>query len=123
MTRTIMRAPVGEEGHVTQPVESARRVWHRQLPPITAECVAEHTVEADSERVAGAFVHGDEAWSRCYSGLVTATAARLNQKIDRLGGDFAHVHDESIAPRHSPATGESWLHGRFTYRLYRRSPG
>jgi hypothetical protein len=94
--------------------------WHRELPPLTAEWMAEHTVEADSSRVAGAFVHGDELWSRCYDDLMTRTEARLIQEIARLGGDYAHVHDESITPTHQAATGESWLHGRFTYMLYRR---
>ena len=95
--------------------------WHRELPPLTAEYLAEHTVEADSGRVAGAFVHGDELWGRCYGELMTRTEARLAQEIARLGGDYAHVHDESIMPKHDATTGESWLHGRFTYMLYRRA--
>ena len=99
---------------------AARVYWHRQLPPLTAECLGEHTVEADSERVAGGFVHGDGVWGRSYDDLMTRTAARLLQEIARLGGDYAHVHDESIAPKHDAATGQSWLHGRFTYMLYRR---
>jgi len=94
--------------------------WHRELPPLTAEYMAEHTVEADSSRVAGAFVHGDELWGRCYGELMTRTEARLIQEIARLGGEYAHVHDESIMPKHDAATGKSWLHGRFTYTLYRR---
>jgi hypothetical protein len=94
--------------------------WHRQLPPLTAEPTEEHTVEADSDHVAGAFVRGDAVWSRCYDGLMARTEDRLVQEIERLGGDFAHIHDESIVPRHNSATGESWLHGRFTYMLYRR---
>jgi hypothetical protein len=50
-----------------------------------------------------------------------ATASeRLLQELARLGGDYAHVHDESIDTRHDYATGEGWLHGRFAYMLYRR---
>jgi hypothetical protein len=45
---------------------------------------------------------------------------RLAQEIARLGGDYAHVHDESIDTRHDDATGEAWLHGRFSYMLFRR---
>jgi hypothetical protein len=82
--------------------------------------MAEHTVETDSDRVAGAFVHRDELWGRCYDDLMTRTEARLLQEIARLGGDYAHVHDESIVPKQNPTTGDSWLHGRFTYTLYRR---
>ena len=94
--------------------------WHRQLPPLTAEWMGEHTVEADSDRVAGGLVRGDEVWGRSYDDLMTRTEARLIQEIARLGGEYAHVHDEWIAPKHDAATGQSWLHGRFTYMLYRR---
>jgi hypothetical protein len=45
---------------------------------------------------------------------------RLVQEIVRLGGDYAHVRDESITPKHDAAAGETWLHGRFSYLLYRR---
>jgi hypothetical protein len=38
----------------------------------------------------------------------------------RLGGHYAHVRDESIESKHDGQTGETWLHGRFTYALYRR---
>lgn len=106
---------------MTTSVEGVKRVfWHRELPPLTAELMAEHTVEADSDRVAGAFVHGDQLWGHCYGELMARTEARLTQEIARLGGDFAHVHDEFIVPKHDAATGVSWLHGRFTYMLYRR---
>ena len=94
--------------------------WHRYLPPLAAEFMAEHTVEADSSPVAGTLAHRDELWGRCYGELMTRAEARLIQEIVRLGGDYAHVHDESIAPKHDAASGESWLHGRFTYILYRR---
>jgi hypothetical protein len=40
----------------------------------------------------------------------------------RLGGHYAHVLDESIDSRHDGVTSEAWLHGRFTYMLYRRPP-
>jgi hypothetical protein len=48
------------------------------------------------------------------------TKARLTQEIARLGGHYAHVHGESIDIRHDDAAGEAWLHGRFSYMLYRR---
>jgi hypothetical protein len=50
------------------------------------------------------------------------TRVRLQQEITRLGGHYAHVLDESIDSKHDDATGDKWLHGRFTYMLYRRSP-
>jgi hypothetical protein len=106
---------------VNTTVQDTRVVyWHRELPPLDAELVAEHTVEANSSRVAGTLAHRNELWGRCYQELMTQTENRLIQEIARLGGDYAHVHDESITPKHDAATGESWLHGGFTYVLYRR---
>jgi hypothetical protein len=60
--------------------------WHRELPPLEAGLVAEHTGEATSSRVQGTLAHRDEA----------------------------------IDPKHDDAAGEAWLHGRFSYMLYRR---
>jgi hypothetical protein len=95
--------------------------WHRALPPLDAEPVAEHTVEADSNRVAGTIAHRDELWDRCYAELMTHATERLVEEIARLGGHYAHVHHESISVKHDDAAGEAWVHGVFTYMLYRRS--
>lgn len=95
--------------------------WHRDLPPVSAELMADHTVEATSARVPGTFTYRDELWNRCYDELMVNADARLRQEITRLGGDYAHVHAESIDTRHDEAAGEAWLHGRFSYMLYRRS--
>jgi len=94
--------------------------WHRELPPIDAEVMTEHTVEANSNRVPGTLAHRDDLWDRCYQELMSNAHARLAQEIARLGGHYAHVHDESIEPRHDDAAGEAWLHGRFSYVLYRK---
>jgi len=96
--------------------------WHRDLPPVTAELMADHTVEATSSRVAGTISHRDELWQHCYDELMANVSDRLRQEIARLGGDYAHVHDESIEVKHDDAAGEAWLHGRFGYMLYRRTP-
>lgn len=112
------RVQVNANGH-----NEARIVyWHRDLPPLDAELIAEHTVEANSSRVPGTIAHRDELWDRCYRELMAAAESRLVQEVARLGGDFAHVHDEAIDPKHDDAAGEAWLHGRFSYMLYRR-PG
>ena len=42
--------------------------WHRDLPPLDAELVAEHTVEATSGRVAGTLKHRDELWGSLLPG-------------------------------------------------------
>ena len=94
--------------------------WHRKLPPLEAELVAEHTVEAISSRVPGTIAHRDELWDQCYRELMANAESRLVQEVARLGGHFAHVYDEVIDPKHDDAAGEAWLHGRFSYMMYRR---
>ena len=64
--------------------------------------------------------HRDEVWDRCYHELMTRTQERLVQEVARLGGHYAHVHEESIDTRRDDASGEAWLHGCFSYMLYRR---
>jgi hypothetical protein len=98
--------------------------WHSELPPLEADAVAEHTVEADSERVTGSFTRRDERWQHCYGTLMHEARARLMQEITRLGGDYAHVLSEHVEQKHNYATREAWLHGVFTYTLFRRrEPG
>jgi len=94
--------------------------WHRELPPLDAELMSDHTIEATSGHVAGTISHRDELWNSCYRELMANTHHRLIEEVARLGGDYAHVHDESIDVRHDDAAGEAWLHGRFSYMLLRR---
>jgi len=94
--------------------------WHRQLPPLDAELLGEHVIEAISGRVQGTLAHRDELWDRCYRELIANTEARIGQEVARLGGHYAHVLDESIHSRRDDIAGEAWLQGRFTYVLYRR---
>ena len=91
--------------------------WHRELPPLAATPIAEHVVEAVSGRVPGALSRRDALWTRCHQDLMTHASQRLHQELERLGGCYAHVLDESIESRHDDATGESWLAGRFRYIL------
>jgi hypothetical protein len=79
--------------------------WHRDLPPLDAEIMD----------------HGD-GWDACHASLMAHVAARLEQEVARLGGDYAHVVDEHVDSRRDDLTTESWLHGRFSYVLYRRGP-
>jgi hypothetical protein len=97
--------------------------WHRELTPIDAEMIADHTVEANSNRVPGTLAHRDELWDRCYQELMAGAEGRIGDEIARLGGDYAHVHGESIGAKHDDVAGEAWLHGTFTYMLYRRPAG
>jgi hypothetical protein len=46
---------------------------------------------------------------------------RLDQEVHRLGGDYAHVLDETTDSKRDDRTCEVWLHGRITYLLLRRS--
>jgi len=95
--------------------------WHRDLPPVDAEPVGEHVVEAASRRVAGTLSRRDELWQICYRDLMAKTEDRLAQETRRLGGDCAHVFDEWVDTRRDDAAGEAWLRGRFKYVLYRRA--
>ena len=100
-------------------VEPKTIYWHRELPPPDAQPMGEHVVEATSSHVPDTIAHRDELWSRCEAELMASARARLTAEIHRLGGRCAHVLSESIEPRHNAATGEAWLHGCFTYMLYR----
>ena len=93
--------------------------WHRELPPVEADPVAEHTVEADSLRVPGTIAHRDDLWDRCVRDLFDTVKTRLEQEIARLGGTCAHVLDERVEVKRDSISNETWLHGRFTYMLYR----
>lgn len=106
----------------TESTSSKTIFWHRDLPPFNAEAMGEHTVEATSGRVPGTMEHRSELWDRCYADLMAQTRLRIAQEVDRLGGDYAHVLEESVDSRHDDRTGETWLHGRFSYVLYRRPP-
>jgi hypothetical protein len=93
--------------------------WHRDLPPLDAQAIGEHVIEAVSARVPDTISHRDDLWNRCEGELMVNTQARLRQELARLGGRCARVLRESIETRHNGATAEAWLHGSFTYMLYR----
>ncbi len=97
--------------------------WHHELPPLAADAIGEHTVEATSCHVPGTIAHRDELWTLCYEDLMAQARARLNEERIRLGGDYAHVLSESVDSKHDPVRGEAWLHGLFTYMLYRQAQG
>ena len=103
----------------TPGVAAAKTVyWHRDLPPLRAEAMGEHVIEATSAHVPGNLAHRDELWERCYRDLMTETSRRLEQEVQRLHGRYAHVLNEAIESRRNDALNESWLLGRFTYVLY-----
>ena len=95
--------------------------WHRELPPLDGEVLHEHVIEAVSDRVAGSIERHGELWERCYTALMAHTTERLVQEVTRLGGHYAHVLDEHVDSKRDDVTMESWLHGRFSYVLYRRT--
>ena len=96
--------------------------WHRELPPLNAEIVGEHVVEATSMRVKSDLAHRDDLWEGCYKDLMARVEERLGQELLRLGGNYAHVLDESVDTCRNDLTGEAWLHGRFSYVLLREPP-
>ena len=92
--------------------------WHRELPRLEAVPLGEHTIEADSIHV-GRTLANREVWDRCATDLANGLERRLAQEAARLGGECAHVLDEHIDVKHDPVRDEAWLHGRYTYMLYR----
>jgi hypothetical protein len=93
--------------------------WHRDLPPLDAEPLGEHSVEANSQHVPDTLAHRDELWQDCRLGLVAAATRRIGQEVVRLGGRFAHVLDERIEVKRDGAQSDAWMHGCYTYMLYR----
>ena len=111
------------ESHPHDPDAGARTVyWHRELQPLHAEPLGEHVVEADSMHVSGSLAHRGELWESCYQDLMVRLEERLHQEAERLGGDYAHVHEEAIDSKRDDRTGDVWLRGRLRYQLLRR-PG
>lgn len=94
--------------------------WHRELPPLVAEPLGEHIVEADSLRVTGSLAHRGDLWDRCYQDLMARLDERVRQETHRLGGQYAHVLEETLDSRHDDRTGDVWLRGRLKYLLLRR---
>ena len=97
--------------------------WHRDLPPFDAEVMGEHNIEASSVRVRGTLAYRDQLWSQCHESLMAQAQARLEQEVVRLGGDYAHVLNESVHSKYDPVSAEAWLYGLFTYVLYRKGVG
>src|SRR5215475_5880958 len=93
--------------------------WHRDLPPIDAQPMGEHTIEANSARIPGTIARRDALWDECQQGLTAEVESRLAQEVARLGGRWAHVLNERIDTKRDPVTNETWLHGRYSYVLYR----
>jgi hypothetical protein len=100
-------------------VERKPIYWHRELPPPDGQPLGEHVVEASSSHVPDTIANQDELWNRCQEELMANARARLGDEIRRLDGRFAHVLSESIETHRNAATAEAWLHGCFTYMLYR----
>lgn len=117
MARPSTRLPARH----TMVLVTQRVFWHRELPPLDGEVVDEHEVEATSDRVPASAVQHDDLWSLCRDSLMAHARTRLEQEVERLGGHYAHVLDESIDLRRDPVADTAWLHGRFTYVLLRRN--
>jgi hypothetical protein len=115
-----LASPVGESPTGNPECDRKLVYWHRELPPLDAEPLGEHTVEASSMRVAGSLARRDDLWDQCYRDLMVQVHVRLDQEVHRLGGDYAHVLEETIGSKHDDRTGEVWLRGCIKYLLLRR---
>jgi len=103
----------------TRTAETKRIYWHGELPPLGVEAIEEHAIEVTSRHVPNTLAHRDELWQRCYEDLTARLQERLQQEMNRLGGDCAHILNESVESQHNDVTGEAWLRGRFSYVLCR----
>jgi hypothetical protein len=92
--------------------------WGRELPPLAESIEGEHTVEADSPHLP-MHTHADELWTYATEPLKAEATRRIIQEVRRQGGSCAHVVDEQIEPHTDYAAGTMWLHGRYTYVMYR----
>ena len=106
-----LTSPVGESPKCNPECDRTIVYWHRELPPLDAEPWGEHTVEANSMRVAGSLAHRDDLWDQCYRDLMVQVHLRLDQEVHRLGGDYAQVFEETIGSKHDDRTGDVWLRG------------
>ena len=84
--------------------------WHRDLPPLDAELLAEHTVEATSGHVPGTLSHRDDLWDGCYQDLLAHTEARLAQEIARF-----------VEPIRDARAENARIHFRYALRCYRQA--
>ena len=100
--------------------DEKRVYWHRELPPLDAEPVGEHTIEAASGRVPATIAHRDDLWHVCHDDLMAQARTRVEQELARLSGHYAHVFDQVIDCKRDDVKNEAWLHGRFDFVLYRR---
>jgi hypothetical protein len=81
-------------------VKSGDIYWHRELPPADAEPMGECVIEATSGRVPGTLAHRDELWHECYRDLMIKAGTRITQEVNRVGGNCAHVLNESVDSEH-----------------------
>ena len=116
-------SPIAAGGKFDKDAEENQIIfWHSELPPVDAEPMGEHVVEAVSKRVPSSIAHRGDLWNLCCEELMAQVRLRLKQEILRLGGNYAHVLNESIHSKHDDVSAEAWLHGQFTYMLYRHVP-
>ena len=47
--------------------------WHRELPPLAADAIGEHVIEASSSRVSSTLARRDELWA----GVMRTSWSRL----------------------------------------------
>ena len=92
--------------------------WRRELPPLGETPAGESSIEANSRPL----VIGsppEELWVKGAEELLKAAMQRIEQEVRRQGGSCAHIIDEQIESKADYATDKMWLHGRYTYVLYR----
>lgn len=100
------------------PPPSQRIFWYHELPPLSAQVLDTHVLEAQSDPIPWRFADRETLWAESQPSLDAAVRERLTQELDRLGAAYAHVVDEHIEEHTDPATATFELRGRYDYVAY-----
>jgi hypothetical protein len=71
---------IDEHAPMVEDASRKRIYWHRELPPLEAEMLGEHVLEAMSSRVPSSLARDGELWNRAYHELMENTQTRMAQR-------------------------------------------
>ena len=98
---------------------TAKRVyWHQELPPLADRIESEHELVAKSDEAALSMGDRHDLWGHVYPSLRANIESRLEQEVQRQGGDCAHVVHEEITEHEDFAKSVYYLQARIEYVLY-----
>jgi hypothetical protein len=96
-----------------------RVYFHRAWPPVDARPVGEGFVEARTTPVRSSHDERTAHWAAAQTELDALSRSRIEQELDRLGADFAHVFEEHVEDHVDPGADTFQLRGRYRFVTYR----